>query len=160
MRGRKPTPKAVLEARGSWRAKTKTDDETPEQGRPNKPQWLTDLGAKEWERMAPMLDKIGVLSKLDRNALARYCALFALWKQCTKSVERDGVTIRQSNQAKQEYEVLNPEARMMVTLGQELSKLETAFGLTPSDRARVQKIPTTPKVEKKEKDKKRFLNLA
>ena len=72
MRGPPPTPTASLRLRGSWRGKTRPDEPQPETGIPPVPKYLDADQKKLWRRLAKQLDAIGVMTKLDGEALGRY----------------------------------------------------------------------------------------
>jgi transposase len=76
-RGPPPTPTNILAMRGSWRSKRNPHEPHPEPGRPRCPRWLDKQAKAAWKQLAPQLDRMGVLAKVDGNALARYCQLWA-----------------------------------------------------------------------------------
>ncbi len=53
-------------------------------GIPDKPEFLSECGAKEWDRITPIMLDMGTLTKLDSAALATYCELYAEF-QSTRS---------------------------------------------------------------------------
>ncbi len=73
MPGPQPTPTAILKARGSWRAKVRADEPSPEPGRPACPTWIVGEARKEWRRIIGELSACGILARVDRAALAIYC---------------------------------------------------------------------------------------
>ena len=81
-RGPRPTPTSILKLRGSTLV-------TPEReaaevhgptGAPNRPDWLDDQAKAAWDEIAPMLQDMGILTRIDGNALARYPGLRSLEK--------------------------------------------------------------------------------
>src|SRR5262245_50932234 len=72
-RGPAPTPTSVLEARGSWRAKTRAGEPRLPTERPSGPAWLSKEAQAEWRRVTRELLRMGVLAKADRAMLAEYC---------------------------------------------------------------------------------------
>lgn len=87
-------------------------------GRPKRPDWLSDEVRREWNRVVPELQKAGVLSVLDRGMLAVYCSLWAQYA----GGERRGVPIK-------------------AALISQMRAIAASFGLTPSDRARLNLQP-------------------
>ena len=72
-RGPQPTPTKVLQARGSWRAKTRGDEPQVEPGRPPRPRWIAPKGKKLFDELAVYLEDIGVMTQLDGLALGLLC---------------------------------------------------------------------------------------
>ena len=70
-RGRKPLPTAlkVLEGdRGKGRRPLNTDEPTPPQNNIECPDWLMPEAQQEWERLAPSLMAMGILTEHDLEA--------------------------------------------------------------------------------------------
>lgn len=151
-RGPKPTPTAVLAARGSWRADARISAGEP-QARleaPECPEWLSDDARTAWHQLVPLLLRSGLLAQLDRNALARYCSNLALWMQCAaKANEEDGIITH-------DYSGDNESAHvaLMLKLDDKLTKAEDRFGLNPTARASIGN--TLMKDDEKPNTKARF----
>jgi phage terminase small subunit len=90
-RGPKPLPKNVLQLRGSWRGnippKDGAVDPTVELPRP--PKWLLPAALKEWKRIGAELEKLGLVSKIDRAALALYCQAWGWLEWHEERLQRD-----------------------------------------------------------------------
>ena len=56
-RGPTRTPTSVLKLRGSWRAKTRGDEPTPQEGVPESPDWLSEDEQSVWDRLTPLRSK-------------------------------------------------------------------------------------------------------
>jgi phage terminase small subunit len=80
-RGPKPLPKNVLALRGSWRANVGPQDGTvtPDIEIPGCPKHLLPEARKEWKRITPLLEGLGLIAKIDRAALSLYCQEWAWW---------------------------------------------------------------------------------
>jgi P27 family predicted phage terminase small subunit len=78
--------------RGSWRANRNPDEPRPERGRPRCPKWLDDKAKETWAQLVPQLDRMGVLAKIDGNALARYCRLHSRWRAAEDFLQQQGDT--------------------------------------------------------------------
>jgi P27 family predicted phage terminase small subunit len=153
-RGPAKTPTAILEARGSWLAKTRKDEPQAE-GVPLCLDWLTDEGKLAWNRLIPMLRGIGVVGAVDENALARYCDMLARWKLCVQFVNENGMThpVRGPNgqiTMFREFAEVDRASR----LSDQLLRIEQQFGMTPASRASLA-IDTT-KQPKEPRGKERF----
>jgi phage terminase small subunit len=93
-RGPVPTPTKVLNMRGSWRAKTRPQEPhaLPSE-KPPCPAWLDADARKVWRVLIPQLARIGVLTRLDQHALARYCTLWIRWRKAETMLARNGEVV-------------------------------------------------------------------
>jgi P27 family predicted phage terminase small subunit len=84
-----------------------------------------------------MLDRMGILTKIDGGALARYCVLWQRWLISEKFLKAYGhqyeTTNRKNDVAYKPY----PELKAAQALATELRRLEQEFGLTPAARTRI-----------------------
>lgn len=146
-RGPAPTPTALLERRGSWRAKKKTGEPRPERGRPPCPRWLSGDAKKIWREIIPQLDQMGVLCRIDRNAVARYCTLWARWREAEEFIaEKGAVYARRDSEGRVKSFAQWPQVAIAEKLATQLLRLEQEFGLTPSARTRIQLERSSPKL--------------
>jgi len=86
----------------------------------------------EWERITPELEKVGLLSEIDRNMLARYCQHYAYWYQAVVRL-KTGLT----QETKQGNLIQSIDLGIANRASDIMSKLEAEFGMTPSSRARM-----------------------
>ena len=70
--GPKPTPTAILKARGSWRAKTREGEPEFEVGAPEPPAWLAGKAVTWFRQTSEILAERGVMTQADRVALAMW----------------------------------------------------------------------------------------
>ena len=69
MAGRKPKPTAVKKLEGNpGKRKLNTKEPVPEKGMPACPDWLMPEAKKEWERLAKLMNQMGVLTEVDMAA--------------------------------------------------------------------------------------------
>lgn len=135
-RGPKPTPTAILELRGSKRAADRPDLRVhPEL--PDPPAWLTGPGLEMWGELAPMLYHAKVLTKRDRNALARYCRLWERWRRAEEQVDRIGLMLVGKDSEGNAVVRRNPVAIEARNLAAMLDRLEAAFGMNPASRSAI-----------------------
>ena len=52
--------------------KLNTNEPVPEKGKPDCPEWLLPEAKKEWERLADLMNQMGVLTEVDMAAYAAY----------------------------------------------------------------------------------------
>ncbi|NOT00457.1 MAG: phage terminase small subunit P27 family [Phycisphaerales bacterium] len=144
-RGPKPTPTAVLKLRGSTlvsRRREASEVRGPD-GIPDCPDWLDDEAKLAWDEVVPMLDGMGVLKRIDGKALARYCRTWSRWRKAEQFIESKGeVYPLRDDSGKVKCFMPWPQVAIANKLAQQLTKLETEFGMTPSARARIQ-IPVS-----------------
>jgi phage terminase small subunit len=77
MRGRKPHPTLLKLVKGNPGHRPLTDSEpAPRKMLPEPPAELSGDARKEWDRVAPELYRMGLLTGLDRAALAAYCQVY------------------------------------------------------------------------------------
>ena len=134
-RGPAPTPTATLEARGSWRAKTRKDEPVAE-GKPRCPEWLTGDAKKAWRKLMPALHQAGLAGEIDRHALARYCQLWARWCELEQFIAERGTVYPVKNKDGEAVDMKEfPHVGRASKLADQLLKLEQQFGMTPAARA-------------------------
>lgn len=130
-RGPAPTPTAVLEARGSWRAKTRDGEMVLPVEAPNCPSWLNKEAKEEWKRVVIHLEAAGVLALADRALLTAYCEAWGEFyeavTECRKVVKESGYA---GAVAAGLIGVKNKAADRLLRMAQQ-------FGLSPSARTRV-----------------------
>ena len=143
-RGPRPMPLAELRRRGSklYNARREAEAVQGPEGAPDQPDWLDEEARRVWETLTPMLESMGVLSRIDGNALARYCRLWSRWRQAEKWIEEKGemYPIRNEDGSVKCFQQW-PQVAIAHKLSEQLNRLEREFGLTPSSRARLQVSP-------------------
>ena len=138
-RGPAPTPTTLKLLRGNPGKRPVNDREPkPPRTRPRRPKWLEGDGRKAWEDLVPLLDGMGVLTLVDRRALARYCKLWARWVTLSKLIDEHGEVypVRDKEGKTVAFRML-PQVKIVESLSAELRQLEREFGLTPSARSRI-----------------------
>lgn len=91
-RGPQPLPANVLKLRGSGAYAAKRDGAgviEPEIEIPSCPKFLLPLAKKEWKRISPELEKLGLISNIDATALALYCQERAWWEHHDTAYQKD-----------------------------------------------------------------------
>jgi P27 family predicted phage terminase small subunit len=98
------------------------------------PEWLSEAARAKWFELIPQLQAVseGLLSSVDVHILARYCTLWVLWQKARENIEKHGETIAVKDCVK-----LRPQAGLLLRYSRELLRIETEFGMTPKDRARL-----------------------
>mgnify|MGYP002237151287 FL=1 len=72
--------------------KLNTKEPVPAKGMPDCPEWLLPEAKKEWERLADLMNQMGVLTEVDMAAFAAYCQSYARWKEAQEHIDSEGAT--------------------------------------------------------------------
>lgn len=153
-RGPKPTPTAILKLRGSTlvtRAREAGEVQGPA-GTPDRPDWLDAEAKAAWDHLVPLLTSMGVLTRIDGNALARYCRLWSRWREVESFIDQHGTMYPIKDEAGnprcfQQW----PQVAVAGRLAQQLAQLEQEFGMTPSSRTRLGHSVVDPAVNRKDR---------
>lgn len=155
MRGPKPVPSAVKQARGTFRADRAATNEPVATGKPLCPQWLGEDAKREFRRVMKMLGDMGVTGRVDTNALTRYAVLWVRWRAAEQMIAKTGEVFPMRDDAgKVKYLQQSPYVAIARSLSEQLGRLEDSFGMTPSSRSRLN--VSTPAVV--ENTKSRFFD--
>jgi len=84
MRGRKPTPTAYRKLHGNpGKRRLPAEREEPQPridaSLPEPPDHLDEIAKAEWRRIVPELNAAGLMTVIDRAAVAAYCAQYGRW---------------------------------------------------------------------------------
>ena len=130
----KPTALKIL-AGNPGKRKLNVNEPRPPAGVPERPRSVSqDVIAKaEWDRIAPELLRLGLLTVLDGAALGAYCQTFSLWQQAEELLRRDGRTYKLPNGTVCKHPAvgITQQAKMMVRA------FAAEFGMTPASRSRL-----------------------
>lgn len=97
------------------------------------PDWLSPGAKAEWRRVAPELDRIGLLTSLDRATLAGYCDAFDRWSECVRFTKKQGTHYMTPAGQLREW----PQVSMAKAAGQAMRAFAGDLGLTPTSRLRL-----------------------
>ena len=164
-RGPQSVPSNVLSARGSWLSKYRENQGEPqlETCLPRPPAELTAAGRLVWKRVARRVGPEGlrVMTRADVGALVRLCELEAMWFATRDRLyPKDSETVQLNRPIRGKSERVmgedgklrwepgpvlgyeeRPEFAQLIRLTERLDRAYATFGLTPSDRVRVQALP-------------------
>jgi P27 family predicted phage terminase small subunit len=106
------------------------------------PRTLSKKAKRVWADIAHRVGPAGlrVMTMADVPALARLCELQVLWNRTRDALVDGDLTTTDGKGNVTD----RPEVSRLIRLDERLEKLYSRFGLTPSDRARVQAIPSKP----------------
>lgn len=129
-----PLPTAVKKRRGTYRAdRASANEAQPFARKPNCPRWLGPEAKREWRRMAKHLHDAGLLTFIDRAALAAYCEAYGHWKEATLALRKQP-TVIESDKGNL---YLNPWWGVMRTARTDMMAALREFGMTPSARSKI-----------------------
>jgi P27 family predicted phage terminase small subunit len=149
MKGGKPHPTVLRMLRGnpSKRPPPPNEPQPVAVSNAQPPDWLDVEAQAEWNRLAPMLERIGILTESDLDGLAAYCEAWATWKSATQKIRQFGMVIK----GPRDIPIQSPYVRIAHNALIQMRGLLVEFGMTPSSRARVAAVPNQPTVSKWEK---------
>ena len=143
MAGRPPKPTALKKLQGEKRkSRLNVAEPKPDATMPQCPVWLRAEAKIEWKRVCKSLHECGILTGVDRAALAAYCQAWARWVSAEKQVARQGQILVSGNGGS----YINPALNAASMALKELLAFTIQLGMTPSARSRL-------KVEKPAKEK-------
>lgn len=142
-RGRKPQPTTLKVLRGNpGRRPLNKDEPRPELKAPRCPPELGGLARKEWNRVVPQLKILGLVTLIDRAALAAYCINWERWILAEDQIRKNGMIYMQGREVDKEtgevlkvgYPAQNPYLAIANRAQKEMKAFLVEFGMTPSSR--------------------------
>ena len=134
MRGRKPQPTAIRRANGNPGKRAYNDAEPqPPKELPDCPSHLSEVARAEWDRVAETLHDIGVLTKVDRAALAAYCQAYGRWVEAEEKMKETPAMLKTPSGYVQQSPWMSVANKQLEIMGRYMTEL----GMTPAARTRV-----------------------
>lgn len=134
MAGRKPKPTALKTLEGNpGKRKMNMSEPIPAKGIPTCPEWLLPEAKVEWNRLAVVMDQMGVLTEVDRAAFAAYCQSYARWKEAQEHIDSSGSTF----ETEKGYQQQTPWVGIANTNQKLMLQAAAEFGMTPSAGSRI-----------------------
>ena len=133
-RGRKPKPTALKVLEGNPGKRPLNEHEpVPPKGAIRCPAWLEAEAKKEWKRLAPSLEAMGVLTAVDITAFAGYCQAYARWKEAEEFISKHGSIFQTpSGYVQQVPQVSIAQQNLKI-----MQSFCSEFSLTPATRSRI-----------------------
>lgn len=110
-----------------------TETVQPDPVVPSMPHHLDDDARIEWNRLAPELGKLGLLTQVDRTAFAAYCQAWSTWAKACKQLADEGPVL-ESDKGNM---YLNPWQMVASQALEQVNKFGAQFGLTPGSRRKL-----------------------
>lgn len=132
--GRPPKPTHLKIVAGNPGRRPLNDEEPrPVVEIPKRPPELSKDAAAEWKRISKELHELGMLTKIDRAALAAYCQAWARWIEAQKALQQFGTVVRSPSG----YPMQSPYLAIANEAFRQMLALLTEFGMTPAARSRI-----------------------
>ena len=117
----------------------------PARARPSPPAMLTGDALDEWQRVSDELYVLGLLTNVDRAALAGYCQAYGRWLRAERGIaemaKRDeltgGLMIKTTNGNAIQNPLVGTARKAMA----DMLRFAVEFGMTPSARSRIEAGP-------------------
>jgi len=133
-RGRKPKPTALKLIEGNPGKRPLNEHEpVPPKLNSKCPDWLLPEAKKEWKRLAPALEAMGILTMADHKAFAAYCQAYARWKEAEEFITQHGSIFKTPSGYVQQV----PQVSISMQNMKIMQSFCTEFGLTPASRSRI-----------------------
>ena len=137
MRGRKPKPTGLRVIEGNPGKRSPSQDSPS----PTCPSHLNPSAKAEWKRLAHEMHALGIISNLDRGALAAYCQAYGRWVEAERKLKETPALLKLANGTVQANPWLAIATKQLELMQRSMSEL----GLSPVSRTRVQVKPIGPK---------------
>lgn len=142
MRGRKPQPTQLKVIRGNPGKRPLPEDEPevdPEI--PDPPPHLNEDALEEWRKITVQLYDAGILTGIDRAALASYCQAYGRWAQAERAINRMAENDPNTKSLLVKSAKGNPMSNPLIGVANkamgDMMKYAIEFGMTPSARSRI-----------------------
>jgi hypothetical protein len=93
--GPPPTPTNLKLLRGNpGKRQLNQREPDPEPSIPSCPQHLNKVARREWRRVTKQLFALGLVTQLDRSALAAYCDAYSRWAAASIEIQHFGLILK------------------------------------------------------------------
>ena len=132
--GRRPKPTAIRKLEGNRGKRAWNHGEpVPPDTLPRCPEHLSEVARREWRRVARPLYAMGVLTSIDRAALAAYCQAYARWVEAEERLKESPALYKTTSGYVQQSPWLAIANKQLELMGRYMTEL----GMTPAARSRV-----------------------
>jgi P27 family predicted phage terminase small subunit len=146
MPGRPRTPTNVKMLRGTFRKdRVNAAEPQPEAAIPTCPSFLSKEAKREWRRLSSELYILGLLTRIDRVALAAYCQAYGRWVEAEQHLTKEGLTTK----AQSGYEQPSPWLPIANKALEQVRAVGAEFGIGPASRSKVSLTATPPTTSNK-----------
>lgn len=159
----KPTETKLAEGNRGHRP-IENDDFQPERIMPEMPKGLSRAGKREWSFISRVLFDKGVLTEVDRQALAGYCEAFGQAEEALRGIKKYGqvigipLLVRETGEPvldRAGFPIVsklekNPSVGIYIEMAKLMKSFLIEFGLTPASRSKI-KLPAKTKEDEFDK---------
>lgn len=135
--GKRPKPTLVKKLEDFRKSRINQNEPKPRPVAPTCPAWLSKVAKTEWRRIRPELEKLGLLTKIDRVALAAYCEEYSIWVKASQELQKHGLLIKTPSG----HVYQSPYLSIVNTKLKNMKAFLVEFGMTPSARSRISVTP-------------------
>jgi P27 family predicted phage terminase small subunit len=108
---------------------------------PNAPAFLLGFAREEWDRVAPSLHTLGLLSVLDLMPFAAYCLAYQHWRQAEERLGELAVEDPESRgllvKVREGHARRSPLVQIAASAAADMLRYASEFGMTPAARTRI-----------------------
>lgn len=134
MAGRRPKPTHLKLLQGNpGKRPLNPNEPRPKVEIPSVPEHLTEAAKAEWNRIAEILARLGLLSTLDRAALAAYCTVYGRWVEAEEALKKSGTVVKSPSG----YPMVSPYLVVANRALEQMRAFMVEFGLSPASRSRI-----------------------
>jgi P27 family predicted phage terminase small subunit len=138
-KGRKKTPTKIKELRGTLRKDRTIDNEmtvATVSEIPSPPDWLSDIGAEEWNKVCAELHNKKMLHHIDLRLLEAYCNAISLHIETEIMLRKKGrIQVFKDEEGNVKHAQAVPYQKIANDALDRALKIATQFGFTPSSRS-------------------------
>ena len=138
-----PTKLKVLRGNPAKRAILPEPEPRISETVPEPPEYLQGEALAEWQRLAPELHALGLLTVADPHPFASYCILLARWIEAERALAAVGSLTK----VNRDGPVAHPLVAIASNAARDMMAAAIQFGLTPAARRRLA-ASATPKASK------------
>lgn len=124
-----PTPLKIV--RGDRKSRINNTEPQPTEAKVTAPSWLSTPAKRIWRRLAPDLERRGVLTAWDCDSFAVWCDAVAQHQTAAKLIAAEGLLV----EGQRGGMVKHPAAQLVRDYAAIMTTFGSRFGLTPSDRS-------------------------
>jgi len=135
-------------------------NEPQPQGATSIPKFLNRWAKNEWKRITPELERLGLLTKIDRTHLAAYCQAYGKWVEVENKInELSEIEIKKSGNASMAYllktqagnVIISPLMSVSNRCVEQMGAFAKEFGMTPVSRTHLNSVPKEKEVDPMER---------
>lgn len=141
-RGPAPAPTALRLVRGDRKSRINRNEPLPPETDPRPPSWLGRDALAVWKRLAPSLEKAGVLKAWDVDNFAAFCTAVTLRAEAEGHLQEEGAVVEapvfnKNGDITGHRLQRNQWLLVAKQAGDEVASRGARYGLTPADRAQI-----------------------